>query len=135
MALFYFHLNDGERVIQDREGTELPNHAAAHEHAAIVAREIMRNGKLRSLWRRLAVCDAEHQPCFDLLFASVADDFDHLTPEWQATIRRGAGRIASLRANLQNVQLSLRQLRATLARADGLPYLAAVNGQQIDSAA
>lgn len=132
MSLFYFHLNDGDRLIPDQEGTDLPDHAAAHEHATIVAREIMRNGKLRSLCWRLVVCDAEHEPCFDLLFASVADNFDHLTPEWQATIRKAAGSVASLKANMQTLRRNMRQMRATLARADHQPYLAAVNGQRVD---
>lgn len=132
MPLFYFNLNDGRRLIADPEGTNLPDQAVAHEYAVQVAREIMRNDEHRSLAWRLVVCDAEREPCFELLFASVAENLDHLSPALQAAVERTARSVAALKDSLQAVQMTLLQLRATLARADGLPYLAVLNGQRVD---
>lgn len=39
MPMYYFHLRDSD-TLRDPEGTELPNLAAAREHATTVAREL-----------------------------------------------------------------------------------------------
>ena len=39
MAMYYFHLEDDETIV-DSDGTDLVNTAAAREHAAAVAREL-----------------------------------------------------------------------------------------------
>ena len=41
MPKFYFHLRQGKDLIEDPEGVELPDVAAAHEEAIGAAREIM----------------------------------------------------------------------------------------------
>jgi hypothetical protein len=42
MPMYYFHLHDDKDVV-DSDGTDLPDAAAAREHAAGVARELTAN--------------------------------------------------------------------------------------------
>jgi hypothetical protein len=73
MPLYYFNLKQGLSVVRDPEGTELPDDASAHEHATVVARELMHNNKKRTRTWRLQVCDARQNLQFELPFASVED--------------------------------------------------------------
>lgn len=41
MPRFYFHIKDGEKLIQDREGVEMPGVSAAFDEANKAAREIL----------------------------------------------------------------------------------------------
>ena len=43
-----------------------------------------------------------------------------------------AGRVSSLNDDIREVRRTLLQLRATLARADRTPYLAALNGTPVE---
>lgn len=133
MSIFYFNLNNGHRLILDPEGTELPDQDAARHYAILVARDVMRNDRPRTLTWRLHVWDGERRPCFEVLFASVSEDLDHLPTEVRNALTSSAHRVSALNDDIRDVRQSLRQLRATLARADRMPYLAAVNGQRIES--
>jgi Domain of unknown function (DUF6894) len=133
MALFYFNLNDGHRVTADIEGTELRDQAAAEQHATLVAREIMRNDRLRTLTWRVEVGNARHEPCFELLFAAVDQYLDHYPLELHEGVTSAAKRVATLNDDIRDVRRSLQKLRVTLARVDRTPYLAAVNGIRIDA--
>jgi hypothetical protein len=132
MPLFYFNLNDGKRVNLDSEGTELPDEACAEQHAVLVAREIMRNNRARTLTWRVQVCDSRREPYFELLFASVSQDLDHFPVALRDGVTVSAGRVSSLNDNIREVRRTLLQLRATLARADRTPYLAALNGTPVE---
>jgi hypothetical protein len=87
MPLYYFNLKQSSSVIRDPEGTELPDEAAALEHATAVARELMQNNKKRTRAWRLQVCDARRGFRFELPFASVEDKFTHVPPDMQASLR------------------------------------------------
>jgi hypothetical protein len=132
MALFYFNVNDGQRVTLDSEGTDLPDQAEAERHATLVAREIMRNNRPRTLTWRVQVCDSRRQPCCELLFASVSQELDHFPIELRDGVTVSAGRVATLNDDIREVRRTLLQLRATLARADRMPYLAALNGTPVE---
>jgi len=73
MPRYFFNLNDGEKIIPDLEGTELPDDDSARAHATQVARELARNREQETRSWRLAVCDAHGTLCFELLFASMDD--------------------------------------------------------------
>jgi hypothetical protein len=49
MGRFYFHLQAGDEIVQDDEGTDLPDLSAAQREALLGARELLaeaiRNGK------------------------------------------------------------------------------------------
>jgi len=78
MPRYFFNLNDGEKIIPDLEGTELPDDDSARAHAAQVARELARNREQQTRSWRLAVCDAHGTLCFELLFASIDDSISRL---------------------------------------------------------
>ena len=41
MSRYFFHIRDGERLIEDPEGTDLPDLAAARDEAVLAARFLM----------------------------------------------------------------------------------------------
>jgi hypothetical protein len=132
MGLYHFNLHDSSRVIQDSEGTDLPDDEAARAHATIVAREVMRNNTRNTLSWRLRVCNSERELCFELLFASVSEEFDHCGPQIRDAITEKSQSMASLQDNIDALRHTVNQVRTTLARIDGHPYLAAVNGRRVD---
>jgi hypothetical protein len=70
---YFFNLNEGRRIIPDLEGTELPDDDSARTHGCDVVRELARNRERTTRSWRLAVCDAQGAPCFELPFASMDD--------------------------------------------------------------
>lgn len=131
MALYFFNLKDGRTTIPDQDGTELADDDAARAHAVVVARESMRNNESRTRTWRLQVCGPDRQPCFELLFASVDETIDQLPDEIGASVREVSGKFASLHDAIADVRMSLLQVRATLARSERAPYLAALNGSRL----
>src|SRR5215475_8722056 len=81
MPTYFFHLTTVCEKILDPDGTQLPNEAAAREHARAVARDLMqyRNEQTRS-WR-IVVCEDGGKHCFDLLFVTVDDTLDLYQPD------------------------------------------------------
>ena len=61
--MFYFHVHDGDRLIEDDDGTDLTDINAAREHAVGVVQELMfrRSGMLDQDWSawNLLIRDAE----------------------------------------------------------------------------
>jgi hypothetical protein len=131
MALYFFNLKDGRTVIPDQDGTELVDDDAARAHAVVVARESMRNNESRTRTWRLQVCGPDRQSRFELLFASVDETIDLLPPEIGTTVREVSRKFASLSDAIADVRMTLLQVRATLARSEGAPYLAALNGSRL----
>jgi len=131
MPLYHFTLNTGARMIADPQGTDFADDAAAYAEAVIVAREIMRNNRHKTMSWRLQVLDAAHQFCFELLFANVDEELQYFPPHVRETVMQSAHRLAMLNDDIHAVRHSLLQVRATLARVDHMPYLAAVNGTRI----
>jgi hypothetical protein len=43
MPLFYFHLQEDDKLIEDPEGTDLPDPDAARQEAILAARDILSN--------------------------------------------------------------------------------------------
>jgi uncharacterized protein DUF6894 len=103
MPLYYFHLHDGIAVLRDDEGTDLSNITAARAHARKVARELMQQRDIRGRRGMLEVCD-EAASLFDLHFAAVDPQLDHLDPR----LREGLERLSESRARCMD---SLRRYR------------------------
>jgi hypothetical protein len=80
MPRYFFNLNDGEKIIPDVEGTELPDDESARAHAALVVGELARNRERETRSWRLAVCDAQGTQCFEQLFASIEDSISQSSP-------------------------------------------------------
>jgi hypothetical protein len=131
MQTYYFNLKDGWKVIPDPEGTECRGDEAAREHAIVVARESMRNNEPGARKWRIQVCDARRTPLFEVLFASVDESMEHLPSEIRKSVERLSGQLASLGDAVSDVRMSILQVRTTLARAEGHPYLVALNGSRL----
>jgi hypothetical protein len=131
MQTYYFNLKDGWKVIPDPEGTACVGDDAAREHAVLVAREAMRNNEPETRKWRIQVCDAGRAPLFEVLFASVDESMDHLPPNIRSSVEKLSRQLASLGDAVSDVRMSMLQLRTTLARADGHPYLVALNGLRL----
>jgi hypothetical protein len=74
MARFYFHLQAGNEVIQDDEGTDLPDLFAAKREALLAGRELLaeaiKNGK-REVPEAVVIADEAGQPLSIVALAAV----------------------------------------------------------------
>lgn len=131
MRRYFFNLKTNRGVVRDREGTELPDSSSAHEHAYVVARELMRNHELSKKSWRLDVCDGQGNSDFELLFASVSPSISELPPETRESVEDVCRKAASLNDAINQVHTTLLQVRATLARAERALYLATLDGDQL----
>ena len=129
MPRYYFNLKRRDGTLVDPDGVDLPDQAAAREHALQVIDELMRNANVRTRGWRLAVMDEGRQSCFELLFASYDDSMAHLTPELRSSVELIHRRHALLTDAIVDVRATMLQIRGTLARSDGRPYIAAENGR------
>jgi hypothetical protein len=129
MPRYYFDLKKREETLHDNDGTDLPDEAAARDHALRVMGELMRNTNVRTRSWRLAVLGQDRQSCFELLFASYDDSIAHLTPELRSSVELVCGRHASLTDAIVDVRTTMLQIRGTLARSERRPYVAADNGR------
>jgi hypothetical protein len=131
MSRYYFHLKDVRGIHLDPDGTELRNPAEALAHAHQVAQELMQGREPRTHSWRLTACDADRNTLFELLFASVDHTVQHLPQPLRDSVETASARTAALSDAISEVRTSLHQLRGTLARSNGTPYLVALNGDRI----
>ena len=132
MPMYYFNLKDVHGIYVDPEGTELPGEAEALEYAREVAMELMQRRETRTRAWRLQTCDADRNVIFELLFATIDHTMHELPPVLRKTVETVSARTAGLSDAMQNVRNSLYQIKGTLAKSDGAPYLAAINGSRIE---
>ena len=133
MPLYFFNLKTAEATIRDPDGTDLPNDSSAWEHARRVACELMQHRQPHTHSWRMDVCDSEGRQCVDLLFASVDHSIDHLRPELRSSVEDMCAKSSSLSETIRAVTLTIAQVRGTIARSEGAPYLAAINGVAVDN--
>lgn len=131
MAIYYFNLKDCRTTIPDPEGTELRDVETAREHAVTVAREAMRNNEVRTRNWRIEVCDADRMSLFEILFASVDETMDHLPLNVRQSVENVSTKFALLSDAIHDVRKSMLELRTTLARSEGVPHLATLNGLRL----
>ena len=131
MPVYFFDLSNATGLLQDPDGTDLPDQVAAREHARAVAGELMCNRELDTRAWRLQVSDHEHRPCFHMMFVEVDPRLAELPAETQKAIVDGWSRSTSLRDSINELRLTMLHVRATMARSDGGPDLAAVDGTRI----
>jgi len=131
MSLYYFNLKHRDGSVPDGEGTDLADHDAARAHARAVARELMRHREAQRRAWRLQICDAERRPLFELLFVDVDPLLDHLSPDLKASLREVYVKTGGMNDTIADVRVTIHQLKGTLARADGLPWLAAIDGRRL----
>jgi len=118
MPLYYFVLKKGRQVIPDREGVELADDKAARAHAAAVVRDLMRNrGASTRAWR-IQIHDEDLQLRFELLFASYDEEMKLCLAGLEVGAQRTAKETAALADMISEVQMTLSQVRQTLAQAN-----------------
>jgi hypothetical protein len=131
MSLYYFNLKQRDGTVPDGDGTDLADDTAARAHACAVAGELMRHREAQRRAWRLQICDAERRLLFELLFADVDASLDHLSPDLKASVREFYVKTGGMNDTINDVRATLHQLKGTLARADGLPWLAAIDGRRL----
>jgi|SRR5579885_1862576 len=131
MPRYFFNLNDRRTTIPDIDGTELADDVTAHAHAVVVAREAMRNNERRTRTWRIQVSSADRSPLFEVLFASVDETMDHLPNELRQSVETVSKKFASLADTIQDVRMSMLEIRTTIARSEKAPYLAVLNGSRL----
>jgi hypothetical protein len=131
MPRYFFNLKTREGTILDRDGTHLPDDSAARRHAELVARELRANREPSTRAWRLDVRDGCERRCSNLLFATIDDSMSHLTPQLRASLEHFCASSADFAETIQALRLTLLEVRATMARAEGVLHLAAVNGKAL----
>jgi hypothetical protein len=124
MPRFHFHLRACRTLHPDPDGTDLPDVAAAHAHAAAVANELMRHsvGGMRN-WS-MCVDDAQGERQFDLFFADVDPSLAACSPELRLLIAETSRRYGALTDAFCTVRATLVESRILIARARSRPHLA-----------
>jgi hypothetical protein len=135
MPTYFFNLKTPAGTIRDPDGTDLPDELSAREHARLVACELMQHRQLRTRSWRIDLCDSEGRLCLDLLFASVDDSMGHLTPELRRSVEDLCAKSSSLSEMIRALRLTIIEVQGTIARSEGAPYIAAVNGVAVDNKA
>jgi len=129
MPHYHFNLKTALDTIHDLEGMELPDERSARSHAGEVARELTTNRDLRAmrLWR-LSVCDGYGKSHFELLLAPLHPSICQLPSEIRASVEDLCQKTASLNDAIKAVRMTVFQVRGTIARSEGMPYVAALDG-------
>jgi len=131
MPRYTFKLRDGSRAIEDEAGVSLPDRERALAYARDVVGELMgcRENDTRS-WR-LDVYEEGKERIFEIVFASMDETLDHLSPELRGMMVGLCERKRSLQEAIHAARATLRESRAILARARGKPYLATLSGERV----
>ena len=131
MPRYFFNLKTREGTILDRDGTDLADDSAARSHAELVARELMSNREASTRAWRLEVRDSSERRCSNLLFATIDDSMSHLTPQLRSSLEHLCASSADFAETIHALRITLLEVRATMARAEGALHLAAVNGRAL----
>lgn len=131
MPRYHFNLKDRTGTILDNEGTELPDEVHALRYACEVAKELMFGQAAAARAWRLEVCEDDGFAAFEVLFAMVDPSIDHLVPALRASLENTAAHNAALCEAILDLRMTLHQIKGTMARADGAPYLAALHGVRL----
>jgi len=128
MRRYFFNLKTNRGVIRDLEGTELPDGSSAREHAHVVASELMKNRDLSTKAWLVDVCDGDGNSDFELLFALANPSISALPPEMRASVEDACQKAASLNDAINQIHMTVHQVRATIARSERALHLAALDG-------
>ena len=130
MSRYYFSVKSKNQLLLDHDGEELESVEAARAYAELLARELMRNRANKTRSWRIQVLNAAHEKCFEVLFALVDDSIAHFRPHVRESMQNLARRAAALSDAMVESRHTVRQARATIARAKRKPYLAAIDGRR-----
>ncbi len=123
MPQFHFHLRARGMIHRDLDGAELPDLAAAHDHALAVTEELMRHSEAGTGHWSLCVEDARGERMFDLFFADIDQRIAPYPPQVRLLASETCRRHGALIDVLCDVRTTLNETRILLARAQRKPYL------------
>ena len=129
MSRFHFHLRARGRIHRDREGTELPDAAAAREHAAAVGNELMQHGNGATRHWSLRVDDEAGKQLFDVYLSDNDPSLAAYSPQARALVGETCRRVGALTDALAAARATCMESRALLARARGKPQLVYARGE------
>ncbi len=129
MRRFHFHLRARGTIHRDRDGTGLPDVAAARAHAAAVAEELMRHSAAGTRHWSLCVEDGGGQRQFDLFFADVDPRLAAYSPQLRMLVGDTCRRLGALTDVLCDARATRTEARMLLARARGKPQLVYARGE------
>jgi len=114
MALFYFIVKIGRESFPDSKGDEFDDLEGAKKHAEVVAGELMRNREFATAHWRIQVCDDYLLPLHECLFAEINQKLASYGVETRGSIVRGAKSAAAMNDAMQQISLTMTDLRQTM---------------------
>jgi hypothetical protein len=129
MPTYTFKLRSDAGWIADNIGTALADNASAYRYACSVAHELMRCREIETRHWLLEVYQDGKEPLFDILFASIDPTLDHLRREMRSLVESASERRRALKDVIHDIDLTLRESQALLARSEGRPHLISDNGE------
>lgn len=125
-ASFHFHLRARGAVHRDGQGIEMPNPAAAHEHALAVAQELMLHSDFRMRQWSLRVESEGGEAPFDLYFADVDPRLVPYPPQVRITLSENC-RHFTASPTCSAPRETLVESRMLMARVQRRPQLVSAN--------
>ena len=129
MPTYTFRLRSDAGWVADNVGAALADDASAYRYARSVARELMRCRELRTRYWVLELYQDGQEHLFDILFATVDPTLDHLRRESRALVESASEKKRALKDVIHDIDLTVRESRALLARSSGRPHLISDNGE------
>ncbi len=123
MPLFHFNLRARGRVHHDSDGTDLPDLAAARDHAGEVARDLLRYCEDETRRWSLCVENEKGERQFDLFFADVDPSLASYSPQLRLLVRETCRRFGALTDALCAARAARTESRMLFARSRGKPQL------------
>lgn len=130
MPHYTFELMNSGSPIADDTGIEAPDRESALAYGKEVARELMRGRELQTRSWRLDIYEERGERVVEMPFAAVDPTLDHLVPSLRSAVERSCDSFRLWQEALSATRATMRESRALLARAQGKPYLAVVNGER-----
>ncbi|MBV9346701.1 MAG: hypothetical protein JOZ70_05695 [Pseudolabrys sp.] len=132
MKRYFFHLKKGHETIIDPRGETFASKQDAYDHGVAVIQELMRYRELASRSWQLEICDEDRCVQCRLLFASYDPALEKVPPQVRRTVEIVSHSRASLSDTIAALNRSLLEVKATLARANNMPFLATYEGQRVE---
>jgi hypothetical protein len=124
MPRFHFHLRARGKIHQDPDGMDLPDIAAAREHASAVARELMRHSDSGTRHWSICVENTSGEREFDLFFAEIDPSLTAYPPQMRLMVIQTSRRLGALTEAIYAARATQVETRVLIARARGKPQLA-----------
>jgi hypothetical protein len=131
MTMYYFNIHNGAGGVLDPDGTELPDLAAAREHATDVIRELLKFDESRKRTWRLDVCDKRGATLVAVRFSTVDPTLDHLQAPTRDLVEGLCESRRRLAETMFQSRVLLLQSRGAKGGGSRGPYLIAEFGRRV----